>query len=264
MTAPAASAPAVFDSPGIPLTRLIKVELRKLVDTRAGFALTASIGAISAIIAVVKLATGSNDPAGLNFGSFFQMMTIPMGILLPILAILLVTSEWSQRGALTTFTMEPRRERIIIAKLAATLIAGLGAIVVALIFGAIGNLLAGLAYNDPAGSWEIPGSGLLNAVLLQVIGMLMGFAFAALILHTAGAIIAYFAVPTVMSLISELIPWFRENLTDWIDLGHAQIPLQEADAVTGGEWARIVVAVVIWVAIPLFFGINRVMRSEIK
>ena len=39
-----------------------------------------------------------------------------MGILLPVLGILLVTSEWSQRTAMVTFTLEPSRSRVIAAK----------------------------------------------------------------------------------------------------------------------------------------------------
>ena len=40
------------DRPGIPFSRLVRVELRKLVDTRAGFWLTASIGVIAAIVVI--------------------------------------------------------------------------------------------------------------------------------------------------------------------------------------------------------------------
>ena len=39
-----------------------------------------------------------------------------MVIILPLIAILAVTSEWSQRTGLTTFTLVPHRGRIIAAK----------------------------------------------------------------------------------------------------------------------------------------------------
>ena len=39
-----------------------------------------------------------------------------MTIILPMIAILSVTSEWSQRSGLTTFTLVPHRGRVILAK----------------------------------------------------------------------------------------------------------------------------------------------------
>ena len=264
MTAPTAAQPPVTRGDAIPLSRLVRVELRKLVDTRAGFWLTVTIIALSGVVAVVKLATGGSDLTSLNFGAFFSPMTIPMGILLPILAILLVTSEWSQRGALTTFTMEPRRERVVIAKLAASLIAAAVALIAALVFAAIANVVAGIAFDAPAGSWDISAATLVNTVLLQLLGMLMGFGFAALLLNTPAAIVLYFAVPTVMSLVTGLVTWVREHLAEWVDPAMAQAPLTGQQWPSGSEWAHIVVSTIIWIVLPLAFGIYRIMRSEVK
>ena len=52
MTATTTVAPVSVDlsRPTIPLRRLVRVELRKLVDTRAGFWLIASIGVISLVV----------------------------------------------------------------------------------------------------------------------------------------------------------------------------------------------------------------------
>ncbi|MGC4960321.1 ABC transporter permease [Gordonia sp. DT218] len=248
----------------IPLTRLTAVELRKLVDTRAGFWLTASIGLISVVVVVAMLIANHDKPGDLNFGQFFGMMNIPTGIILPILAILLVTGEWSQRTALTTFTMEPRRERIVTAKLLAALVAGIGAVVLSLVLGAVGNVIAGIAFTDPAGAWSFTAAGLVNSFLLQMFGLLLGFAFAALILNTPGTIVAYFALPTALSLVTELVPWFKDNLGQWIDTTSTNAPFQSGDWATGSEWARLIVSAVVWIAIPLTLGVIRVLRSEVK
>ncbi|GAC77881.1 MULTISPECIES: ABC transporter permease [Gordonia] len=263
MSVAAAPAPVTGGS-GIPLSRLVKVELRKLVDTRASFWLSISIAVIAAIIAVVVLIVGSSHPEDVTFDNLFNLMTAPMAFLLPVMAILLVTSEWSQRNALTTFTMEPRRERIVAAKFVAVMLAAVAAVVVALVLGAVANLIGGLIYGDPAGSWEITGVSLFAGILGMLIGVLMGFAFAALFLNTPAAIVVYFIVPTVLQIIGGVIPWFRENLLDWIDVNTAQMPLLEGDWPTGSEWMHIVVACIIWIVLPLAFGVNRIMRSEIK
>ncbi|WP_454165440.1 ABC transporter permease [Gordonia iterans] len=258
-------APAKYDDPAsIPLSRLIKVELRKLVDTRAGFWLTASIALIAVVVMVVMLIVGRNNPEDLAFGNFFGMMNIPTGIILPIMAILLVTGEWSQRNALTTFTMEPRRERVVLAKLGAALIAAVGAVAVAVVLGAVGNVIAGIAIGGDAGSWSFSAVGLFNAFLLQILGLLLGFGFAALILNTPGAIVAYFALPTVLSLVSELVPAFGDRLGDWVNLDQTQAPFMSDTWASGGEWIRLVVSSLIWIGIPLSLGIARILRAEVK
>lgn len=255
---------AMTATPGIPLSRLIKVELRKLVDTRAGFWLTASIGVISIVVVATMMISNRSTPGQLYFGEFFGKMNIPTAIILPVLAILLVTGEWSQRNALTTFTMEPRRERIVIAKLAAALVAGIGAVGLSLALGALANVVAGLIYGDPAGAWNFTAAGILNSFTIQMFGLLLGFGFAALLLNTPGAIVAYFALPTVMSLLSELVPWFKNNLGQWIDTTITQSPFQSGDWATGQEWAKLAVSALVWIAVPLVFGVIRVMRSEVK
>lgn len=41
---------------------------------------------------------------------------------MPVVGILLVTSEWSQRTAITTFTLVPQHGRVLTAKLLAALV----------------------------------------------------------------------------------------------------------------------------------------------
>lgn len=264
MTATAQPAPAVFTGSDIPMSRLIRVELRKLVDTRASFWLAASMAVIAAVIGVVVLIVGPGDPSpgdstagNIAFSSLFELMTAPLGFLLPVMAILLVTGEWSQRNALTTFTMEPRRERVIVAKLAVTIIASIVAVVIALALGALCTLIGGVMYAS-GGDWSITGTALLSGLINILVGVLVGFAFAALLLNTPAAIVAYFIIPTVLGILGEVVPWIRDHLIDWI-----QTPVLPADA-TGSDWAHLLVSTIIWFVVPVFFGVNRIMRSEVK
>jgi len=141
--APTSGQVATIDTnrPGVPMSRLIAVELRKLVNTRAGLWLVLAIGLVSLLIMTAMLIWA--EDRDLVFGNIFGLMNIPTGFLLPVLAILLVTSEWGQRTGLVTFTLEPRRSRVVVAKLATALVAAVGAMLTALGFGALGNLLAG-------------------------------------------------------------------------------------------------------------------------
>ena len=112
----------------IPTGRLLKVELRKMFNTRSGMWLMCSIGLLA------LLATG----AVMLFGA---AVGFPMVIILPIIATLLVTSEWSQRSGLTTFTLVPHRGRVITAKLVVAVAVGVAAMGLAFGIGALGNLI---------------------------------------------------------------------------------------------------------------------------
>src|SRR5205807_479430 len=103
-----------------------------------------------------------------------------MAVLLPVVSILLVTSEWSQRTALQTFVMTPRRGRIAAAKLAA------GALLACLVagFGILLSVLATLfaATHPASGQWRQAALVVLASVLVQLISQLSGMAFGLLLL----------------------------------------------------------------------------------
>ena len=99
----------------IPFSRILWVELTKMFNTRSGFWLTASIG-ISAVLATAAVIVFGSESA-MTYDNFGAAIGVPMVIILPIIAILSVTSEWSQRSGLTTFTLVPKRGEVIWAKL---------------------------------------------------------------------------------------------------------------------------------------------------
>lgn len=82
-----------------------------MFDTRAGSWLIASIG-ISALLATGGVALVASDTQTTD-SNFAKAIGFPMAAILPVVAILSVTSEWSQRSGLTTFTLVPRRHREI-------------------------------------------------------------------------------------------------------------------------------------------------------
>jgi ABC-2 type transport system permease protein len=215
--------PAATPDPSVtavPFTRLIRVELRKLWDTRAGFWLLAGIGLITAAVIVIFMFAGAAEE--LTFNNFVNATTWPQAILLPVLGILAVTSEWGQRTGLVTFTLEPHRERIVLAKLAATLALGVAAVVVALGLAAVANVVAasGLQGN---GSWTFGLEGARDVFLNQLIGVLQGAAFGMLLMNSAAAIVAFFALPTVWGILSSTVEWFAD-VGRWMDLNTTSTP----------------------------------------
>jgi ABC-2 type transport system permease protein len=249
--------------PGVPLGRTVKVELRKMFDTRSGFWLVASIAILAALatIGVILFLPDEN----LNYGAFGAAVGVPIAILLPIMAILSVTGEWSQRTGLITFTLVPHRSQIILAKAIAAVIAGVVSMVIAFAIAAVGNVV-GSSINGVDVRWDTTVGDFLRIVLGNTLGLLVGFMLGVLIRSTPGAIVAYFVysfvLPTVFGALAAFQEWFRD-IQLWIDFGAAQAPLFEG-APTGEQWAQMGVSGLIWLVIPMAIGVWAVLRSEVK
>jgi len=247
----------------IPTSRLVKVELRKMFNTRSGFWMLVSIGVLSPISAGSLLVFGLNSDV--TYQNFVRASGFPMSVILPIIAILAVTGEWSQRSGLTTFTLVPSRERVIGAKAIATLLVGLGAVSVAFAVGALGNV-AGSALAGVDTVWDISLSMAPQMVLYNLVGMAFGFALG-VVLRNAAAIVGYFVVslvvPGILALLAQVRSWF-EDLQPWIDWNYTQVALLEGATNTVKEWAMLGSTTMIWIVIPLAVGLLSLRRSEVK
>ena len=241
----------------IPFRRLWRTELRKLVDTRASRWLLVAITATTPIVVAVMLFAVSRRD--LTFNKLVDYCSTPEKVLLPALGILAMTSEWSQRTGLVTFTLVPQRRRVLLAKFAAVI--ALGLMVSAVMFAACaaGNVLGGLRDGD--GSWSFGLSGFAEITLVQLTGLIEGMAFGMALLITAPAIVAYYVLPTLWSAL------FATNaLRDtgsWVDLNKAAGGLYD-QKITGTGWLQLGVAALLWVVTPLAVGVWRVARAEIK
>ncbi|TDC43068.1 ABC transporter permease subunit [Micromonospora sp. KC213] len=243
---------------GPSLARLTGVELRKLTDTRAGRWLLAAIGLIAAAIVTVQVFV--LDDAEQTFRAFFTPSLFPVGLLLPVLGILSITSEWSQRTALTTFALVPRRDRVVVAKLAALLLAALASVLVSLAVAAVGTLVA--KATGGAGTWAFDWQLLPHAAVFQVANALMGAAFGLLLLNTPLAIVSYLLLPTVWSILAAMVTALRKP-AEWLDTAVTMEPLLSAE-VTAGQWGRLAVSLLVWLALPLAAGLVRVLRREVS
>jgi len=243
----------------VPLTRLIQVELRKSVDTRAGKWLLILIGAITALAVVLVLLVGNESD--LTFNNFLSATGGPQGYLLPVLGVLAITSEWSQRTGLVTFTLEPSRARVVGAKFAAMVLFGLAAVAVAYALAVGGNLL-GIGLQGGDGSWHYAATWVGEVGIGQIIGIIEGLAFGMLLMNSAAAIVAYFVAPIAWSVLFELVSWLHPA-APWVDLNTATTPLF-SHQMTGQAWSQLAVATCIWVVAPLTVGIVRLTRSEVK
>lgn len=265
----ATTAPLTLDvsgTPGTPFARLVKTELRKTWDTRAGFWLLLATAVLTGAVMVIQLAVVVVQDLVVSYNDFLTSTNFSIALLLPVIGILLLTSEWSQRTAMVTFSLEPHRGRVILAKVVVGLLLGIVAVVIALGLAAICNaLLNGM--SDLGGEWDLSFEQTAYFVILQEIGMLTGFAFAALLLNSPAAIVLYmvysFVLPGIFELGSALIGWF-DDLRPWIDFALAQSPLFDGTGMGAQDWAYFAVSGFIWLVLPLAIGVWRVLRAEVK
>ena len=265
---PAVSRAAIFDLSStrpIPFVRLVAVELRKSYDTRAGFWLLFTIGFLVLVAETIVLVVTTVQDEPITFGDFVGTAAFVTSVLLPVLGIILVTSEWGQRTAMVSFTLEPRRPRVVLAKLVVGLVLTLATALLATALGALCNLIYVAIEGD--GSWLFGWNFFVGFLITQSFAMLGGFAMATLLLNTPAAIVFFFVYKWVLSglfaLGSALIGWFGD-LSPWIDFQSAQGPIFDLTLNTAEEWGHLIVSGAIWLLLPLGLGLWRILRAEVK
>src|SRR3954467_11076664 len=153
------------------LGRLVTVELRKMVNTRAGFWLQIAMVALTAVVVIARRVFG--DGADHTFAGVLDVGLQPAAVLLPITGILLITSEWSQRTGMITFTLVPVRSRVLGAKLLASLVLALAALVTAVAVVAAGVLVASPSVE---GTWSAAAALIGQSAVFLTTGMVVGVA----------------------------------------------------------------------------------------
>jgi ABC-type transport system involved in multi-copper enzyme maturation permease subunit len=250
----------------VPFGRLVRVELRKSYDTRAGFWLLVSIIGIVTIVLGIATVITLVQPEPVQLGDFVVIAAYMTSFLLPILAIMLVTSEWSQRSALVTFSLEPRRERVVLAKLVVAVVLTLLTLVVAFIVGLVCTAICEVAQPELT-TWGLVATDLAGFTVTQTLAMMGGFALAALVLNTPAAIVLFavyrFVLPGVFAAANALIDGF-DSISPWLDFQAAQSDVYEWNLSGTEEWSHLIVTGVVWLGLPLGIGLWRILRAEVK
>lgn len=238
----------------IPFGNLVTAEVRKATDTRAARWLLGVTAALTLAAEAVPIAFP--HAVTQNRASFLTWAALGLTRLLPIALILAMTAEWSERNALTTFTLEARRGRVLAAKVAA----GLGISVIGLAFSVggaeIGVVIAGAAGRHVATSWNWAELAGVVAFVMLISGL--GIAIGSAVHNTAAAIVTYFALAALTSLL--LIPavakignWVNTTTTfGWVLTG-----------AWSGHGAQIATSAAIWIALPLAVGTVRTIRRDV-
>jgi hypothetical protein len=238
------------------LGRLALVELRKMSDTRAGFWLLVSTALLT--IAAAVIAGLALDDVDATLVNFFAISLVPPSVLLPVMGILLVTSEWSQRTAMITFALVPDRSRVLVAKLLAGTGLALVAFQLCLLVALLTTAVAGGGGDD---TWSLSAGLIGQAAISVTVPLITGVGFGAALLASAPAIVLYFVLPTVFGILGSFSAF--EGMARWLDQSRTMEKLVE-ETYSGTEWARLGASVALWTLLPIVLGWWRVLRSDVR
>jgi ABC-2 type transport system permease protein len=237
----------------IPFSRLVRVEWAKATDTRAARWLLALVALSTAGMMLAPIfAPTSFDQ---TYASYLRVAALTVTILLPVVAILMLTSDWSQRSVFSTFTQEPRRIRVVNAKVAASLVLGC----VGAIFGGVVTA-AGLGLAAASGralEANLDVGAVTGYLLFVLLNVLAGVALGALLQSSAPAIAASFALPAAFAVLGTA----SRLVSEWIDMATTFNWVLESE--WGGHVPQIAISILFWIVVPLAAGVVRTMRRDV-
>jgi ABC-2 type transport system permease protein len=249
----------------VPFVRLINVELRKAVDTLAGRWMLIVIALLTLIVDLIVVAISNAADFELKLSSLLWSQKNVMLPIVAAMAILLATSEWTQRTAMVTFTLVPDRWKTIAAKSVVALVLGTAAFALSL---AIGGLL-----TFAGGQWDLSFSDVFVRYLTWIVFLAQALGLGYLFLNSAAAIVTFYAlfvlgtfiVAPIVGPLLGLKSQFVQSTWPWIDLYRATFLTYHSDGWPTGElWGQLVTSTLIWVGIPLGIGAWRVLTAEVK
>ena len=242
--------------PGQPFPRLVGVELRKSVDTRSGRWVLVALLGLAVLALGWQVAHASTEPVTLV--GYLQTALTPVALLLPVVGILAMTAEWSQRTALTTFTLSPRRVPVLLAKVVAAIVLALAVIALVAALAVAATALAG-AIGEGSADWTFGWRDGVGMVAYPGLNVLMGAGFGALLPVTAVALTAFFVAPTLFNLLAASV---LKGAGDWFNVFGAfdRIASLQLD----GKAAQSLTAVGLWVVLPTVLGLWLSARREVK
>jgi ABC-2 type transport system permease protein len=155
---------------------------------------------------------------------YLALTGVVLALMLPLVSIMTLTSEWGQRSVLVTFNQEPRRTRVIAAKV----LSGLALAILGSGF-AFAISAGALAVSDVLGrsvAWAVDGKDIAGFTLFVSVNSLMGMVFGALLLNTPAAIVLFLVLPTLWTLLA--FGWL-ENLGRSLDTAQTYRYILESD-----------------------------------
>lgn len=236
------------------LTRTVAVEARKVTNTVSGKVLL-PLGA--ALMAVFGLGRAFIPAADITFGRIASIACIPGSWIVMAMAVLLVSGEFTRREAAVTFTLDPRRGRVLAAKAVVAMGLALAAACWALIVAGVAYLLAPALAGVTLPPDLEPGR---IAVVFGglVFTALAGLALGLLTRNAVAPIVVMLVWPTVSMLVARSSE-VAQKIIAWIDIE----PVAALFHSSAQAWAQLGTSVLAWIVLPGAIGAWRLFRGDL-
>jgi hypothetical protein len=92
--------------------------------------------------------------------------------------------------------------------------------------------------------------------------MLGGVAFGLAFMNSALAIVLYYLLPTIWTILGETIHAL-DKPANWLDTSRTLEPVLDG-RLSGTEWAQLGTSLGVWIGLVLLIGLWRLRRTELK
>lgn len=252
LTAPARPATTVRP---LSLIRTVHVEARKLLDTRTGPLLIGLAALLSGAFAGGVALT--SDRPNTSLGLLGDLATMPASMIATVLGVLLVAGEYTARTASMTFTLDPRRGRVLAGKAIVVLALALSATVLSYVAAALVALVAPLATGRPI-SWTADPAGVGTIVGSVLFSAAAGYGLALAFRNAVAPILLLLIWPTVALLVATTSPTLREAL-GYVDVDPV-FGLMDGTTI---PVVKLLVSGLVWIMLPAAVGVWRTLRQDV-
>jgi ABC-2 type transport system permease protein len=232
-----------------PLTRLIGLEIRKILSTRSGLALAGAAAVTPAAVTAVMLTLADAPPGA---ATLLALLGTLVALLMIAIGVLSTAGEWTHGTVQTTFLAVPRRGRVLTAKYAGTAL--LGAVVSAVV---VGSTLAVAAVGTGSGfSWAGTGVAIAATIGAGAALTVVGAGIGAAVGNAPAALTGtYLVLLVAINILNGAKPGWGKH----VDPLSAVFDLVEGDAA-----ARPIAVLTAWVLTTAIAGIVVTRRRTIS
>ena len=239
------------------------IDLRSYLDTRgAAILLTLSVLSLVAFAVLGGLIQPAVVPGGISDVEFtFIVLSLPLSLIVPVLAVVMTAGEWSDRSIQNTFLQRPGRLGVLASKVIAAVVVVVALVALSIGLAAAATWIGGELMGEGAvfSSFE---SLLTTQLAALAAALLLGLAMGILLQSTVLGLVAAIGLPFVISTAGVLAAAFSsEVITDIVravDLNGAAAALAAGDA-TAFELLPLLLLVVV----PTVLGLRRWTVREV-
>jgi hypothetical protein len=223
--------------------------VRKSISTRSG--LSVVVAALLLAPAAVAVAAGTASEHLDNVLGPLVVTGLLTALVLVSLGVLSTAGEWSHGSIQTTFLLEPRRGRVMVAKGAA--VALMGAVIAVAAAGLSAVLLVAM---EPSASWDGAGRAILMVAVAAATFALIGAGVGAAVGNTPGALTGIYLLDLGVLPVLQTV---KPEIADKIDPGNAILELAQ-----GTHQALSITILAVWVGVALVAGAVFSRRRQVQ